>query len=603
MTQDGDTWHLMYGRCVRPVQDQAVLDDDGHHEGRRHGDRGAGRLAHSLNPCGSRWPRSEAAPTPRPTWPRCGDYVSRAAAEGAHWWCSPKPRYCRFRGPVAAQPLDRAVGGWRAGGRGGARRHRGGGDVLPGRRRTGHQHADRRRAGDRRTTTRSTSTTRFGFAESKTVAPGHEPVLIDVDGVAVGLTTCYDVPLPPSMSAWPNAARRCSPSALPGHRARQARPVDAAGPRPGTGHRRLRRRGQAGVSRRRDRQDRAHRGRRKPGRLTVRRVIGSAGADEQLLLVCDVDPAVVASARDTLAVLRNRSASAQTDGAGIARVTDPPPGRGAATAGARPPNASPLWVPPPEYAQQNPRQARPEPPTQQFQTANAGPHRSRRPGPPTQNPLRRLVSDPLSIVLVLVTVVAGTGGHRRRRALRATGPTRSSRPSFRAWCRTRPTPRSWSAVPVAALQRALHQHLRGNRRQSGARGQGMKVNIDLKDVQLKNAGTSAGTIGSLVARFLDWSSDGIKRTVQDAIPLFGGESCRGLPPMRPPGPSSCRVRWERSPPSPPSPTAASASGSERHRSGVHAAQRVGPARAGRLHPADDEGLSDGHQGRRHPGDR
>ncbi|KUH82010.1 MULTISPECIES: carbon-nitrogen hydrolase family protein [unclassified Mycobacterium] len=36
----------------------------------------------------------------------------------------------------------------------------------------------------------------FGFQESKTVAPGREPVVIDVDGVRVGLTLCYDVRFP-----------------------------------------------------------------------------------------------------------------------------------------------------------------------------------------------------------------------------------------------------------------------------------------------------------------------------------------------------------------------------------------------------------------------
>jgi predicted amidohydrolase len=36
----------------------------------------------------------------------------------------------------------------------------------------------------------------FGFTESRTVAPGREPVVIEVDGVGVGLTTCYDVRFP-----------------------------------------------------------------------------------------------------------------------------------------------------------------------------------------------------------------------------------------------------------------------------------------------------------------------------------------------------------------------------------------------------------------------
>ena len=36
----------------------------------------------------------------------------------------------------------------------------------------------------------------FGFTESRTVAPGHEPVVITVDGVRVGLTLCYDIRFP-----------------------------------------------------------------------------------------------------------------------------------------------------------------------------------------------------------------------------------------------------------------------------------------------------------------------------------------------------------------------------------------------------------------------
>jgi deaminated glutathione amidase len=36
----------------------------------------------------------------------------------------------------------------------------------------------------------------FGFSESETVAPGSEPVIIEVAGVPVGLTTCYDVRFP-----------------------------------------------------------------------------------------------------------------------------------------------------------------------------------------------------------------------------------------------------------------------------------------------------------------------------------------------------------------------------------------------------------------------
>lgn len=36
----------------------------------------------------------------------------------------------------------------------------------------------------------------FGFAESKTVAPGSRPVLCTVDGVRIGVATCYDIRFP-----------------------------------------------------------------------------------------------------------------------------------------------------------------------------------------------------------------------------------------------------------------------------------------------------------------------------------------------------------------------------------------------------------------------
>lgn len=36
----------------------------------------------------------------------------------------------------------------------------------------------------------------FGFTESRTVAPGREPVVVVVDGVRVGLTVCYDIRFP-----------------------------------------------------------------------------------------------------------------------------------------------------------------------------------------------------------------------------------------------------------------------------------------------------------------------------------------------------------------------------------------------------------------------
>ncbi|MGI3784622.1 MAG: carbon-nitrogen hydrolase family protein [Janthinobacterium lividum] len=41
----------------------------------------------------------------------------------------------------------------------------------------------------------------FGYAESDSVAPGDEPVVVRVDGVGVGLATCYDVRFPDLFTA------------------------------------------------------------------------------------------------------------------------------------------------------------------------------------------------------------------------------------------------------------------------------------------------------------------------------------------------------------------------------------------------------------------
>jgi len=49
---------------------------------------------------------------------------------------------------------------------------------------------------------------------------------------------------------------------------------------------------------------------------------------------------------------------------------------------------------------------------------------------------------------------------------------------------------------------------------------GMKVNIDIKDLRLSDTNNSKGTIGALNG-IITWSADGIKESIQDAIPVLG----------------------------------------------------------------------------------
>ncbi|MCP9276891.1 carbon-nitrogen hydrolase family protein [Mycolicibacterium arenosum] len=160
----------------------------------------------------------------------------------------------------------------------------------------------------------------FGFTESHTVAPGSEPVVISVDGVGVGLTTCYDVRFP---ELYVELARRgaqlitvhASWGSGPGKleqwtllaRARaldttsivaavdQAYPGDeiaAVGPT-GVG-------GSVVAS-------------------PTGEVLVQAGADPDLV-VTDLDLAAVDAARDSIAVLRNRAVFASQDNAKSGRA-------------------------------------------------------------------------------------------------------------------------------------------------------------------------------------------------------------------------------------------------------------------------------------------
>jgi predicted amidohydrolase len=147
----------------------------------------------------------------------------------------------------------------------------------------------------------------FGFTESRSIAPGLDPVMIAVDGIDVGLTTCYDVRFP---ELYVELARRgaqlitvhASWGTGPGKLEQwtllaRARAIDTTGivaavdqAYPGD---ELAAVGPTGVG----------------GSLVTGptgEVWASAGADPQLL-VADLDLKAVGSARDSIAVLRNRT--------------------------------------------------------------------------------------------------------------------------------------------------------------------------------------------------------------------------------------------------------------------------------------------------------
>ncbi len=248
------------------------------------------------------------------------EYTGRAADAGARLVVFPEATMCRFGVPLApiAEPID---GPWANGVRriaadsgitviAGMFTPAGDGRVKntviaagPGSPNRPDTHYDKIHLYDA-----------FGFTESRTVAPGHEPVVVPVDGVGVGLSVCYDIRFPAlytelarrgaqlivvcaswgsgpgKLDQWTLLARaRALDSMSYVAAAGQADPGDDPG---GSG-------APTGVG----------------GSLVVSplgEVVASAG-DRPQLVVADIDVDRVTEARDNIAVLRNRSDFAQID--------------------------------------------------------------------------------------------------------------------------------------------------------------------------------------------------------------------------------------------------------------------------------------------------
>ncbi len=242
------------------------------------------------------------------------DYTRRAAAAGARVVLFPEATMCRFGMPLKpiAEPLD---GPWASGVR--AIAERAGIVVVAGM----FCPSD-----DGRVTNTLVAAGRgvdahyhkihlydaFGFTESRTVAPGLDPTMITVDGVGIGLTTCYDIRFPELFvelaqrgaqiitvhASWGSGPGKLEQwTLLARARALDATSVVAAVGQAYPGDE-IATVGPTGVG----------------GSLVCSPtgdVVAAAGTDPQLVLV-DVDLDPVEKARDTIAVLRNRAEFAQS---------------------------------------------------------------------------------------------------------------------------------------------------------------------------------------------------------------------------------------------------------------------------------------------------
>ena len=137
--------------------------------------------------------------------------------------------------------------------------------------------------------------------------------------------------------------------------------------------------------------------------------------------------------------------------------------------------------------------------------------------------IKNLFRDPLSIVLAVVIVIALVAAGLLAGELYAR--SRADDVVARA---TQCVVQDSATVSFGAMPPFLMQHISGhytNIHFETAGNQirdakGMKVSAVIKDVRLEDTGNSSGSIGSLVAN-ITWSSQGIKETIQNAIPLVG----------------------------------------------------------------------------------
>jgi len=174
-------------------------------------------------------------------------------------------------------------------------------------------------------------------------------------------------------------------------------------------------------------------------------------------------------------------------------------------------------------------QAPPVPPPSQFPQGPPG-YAARPPQgePPKKDStplvkIKRLFRDPLSILLVGVIVVALVLAGVLAGELYARSRADSVVAKVVECVVQDDADVSFGALPPFLMQHVsghytnIHIQTAGNQVREA---KGMKVAINIDDVRLEDSANASGSVGSLDAN-ITWASEGIKQTVQDAIPLFG----------------------------------------------------------------------------------
>jgi hypothetical protein len=143
--------------------------------------------------------------------------------------------------------------------------------------------------------------------------------------------------------------------------------------------------------------------------------------------------------------------------------------------------------------------------------------------PPPVKSKRRFLRDPLSILLICVIVfaliIAGLIG-----AELYVRHVADKKVAEAVACEVKDSATASFGVTPLMLWQHLTKHYTNISVQTAGNNirdaKGMKLNLNIKDVRLQSTANSKGSIGSLDAT-ITWTSDGIKQSVQSAIPVLG----------------------------------------------------------------------------------
>lgn len=157
----------------------------------------------------------------------------------------------------------------------------------------------------------------------------------------------------------------------------------------------------------------------------------------------------------------------------------------------------------------------PTPPTERIAAPNADPAGRKR--------KRRFLRDPLSILLVFIIVFALLLGGLVGAELYARHVA-DTKVAEAVACEVKDkATASFGVTPLMLWQLATKHFTNISVSTAGNQirdAKGMKIAIDIRDVQLRSTADSKGTIGSLDAT-ITWTAEGIKQTVQNSIPVLG----------------------------------------------------------------------------------